>query len=123
MAGFFLLSLTSPYMYHMGREYYESFLSRPPLLQDFIKEEREDNSDEKNENSHQGLLRSDSEYSLGLSHSQSFNDIGRTNYNSLGICTTGKITYEIMKYCGSTIMIILILWKITELTKPLPKYK
>jgi hypothetical protein len=130
MAGLFLLSVASPFVYQAYVEYSDGLASRPPLVEDFttvgsaLLASQDDVAEEDQNiytNKEGGMTRSDSEYSLGLSRSLSLNDIGRTNYNSLGLCTTGRVTYEIMKYCASAVVIMGILWQATELTKP--KYK
>jgi hypothetical protein len=124
MAGLFLLSLASPFVYKTAIEYYEGINSRPPLVQDFasigsaLLASQDEADGMQNLNKGGGMTRTDSEYSLGLSRSSSLNDIGRTNYNSLGLCTTGRVTYELMKYCGSAVIIMGILWQAAELTKP-----
>ena len=138
MAGLFLISIASPFLYHTTMEYYDTLTSRPPLLEDFqsiaqveyeyiqndiLNEELMNNSSPKsNDNDNNwngnGMTRTNSEFSLGLSRSSSLNDIGRTNYNALGLCSTGRITYELIKYCGSALIFMGILWQVTELTKP-----
>lgn len=130
MSGLFLLSISSPYLYSKIKEYINEYNYRSPLLSDFenniiypiteLSDENDENRNENNENENNEsnkIKRNDSEFSLGLSRSKSFNDIGQTNFNSLGICTTGKITYEIIKYFGSAIIIMGIFWQITEITK------
>jgi hypothetical protein len=134
MAGIFLLSIASPFLYQTTLEYYDSLASRPPLLHDFQsvpQAEFELIHQEGNEEDHGsinnsadesgGMTRTNSEFSLGLSRSSSLNDIGQTNYNALGLCSTGRITYELIKYCGSAIILMGILWQVTELTKPKSK--
>jgi hypothetical protein len=134
MAGLFLLSIASPFLYQTTLEYYDTLTSRPPLLHDFqgisqtefetihqdlLREGNEDlDGSLESGNGSGGMTRTSSEFSLGLSRSSSLNDIGKTNYNSLGLCSTGRITYELIKYCGSALIVMGVVWQVSELTKP-----
>lgn len=131
MSGLFLLSISSPYLYHTLLDYIHTLSpSHPSPLLDLeaqiiypiqeVDEDDDRSTSEDERKSVNGITRSDSEYSLGLSRSKSLTDIGETNFNALGLCSTGRITIVIIKYCGTAVLLIGILWQLTELTKSKP---
>jgi hypothetical protein len=58
------------------------------------------------------------EFSLGMSRSKSLADIGESNFSAMGLCSTGRITIEIIKFLGTGAVIMGLGWKFLEATKP-----
>ena len=63
----------------------------------------------------------ESNYSLGLSKSESLADIMKLSKGSksLGeLCSSGKITIEVLKYLGQVVIVCGVCWKLYDLTSP-----